>query len=76
MPGLKYRKQIDGVFEVLKTPFMSDYTFQELKESMGKQYGLTYEQMEQDIEEGVQHGFTPDFQLKLFKDLFESQLRK
>ncbi|MFT2010870.1 hypothetical protein ACMA1I_19505 [Pontibacter sp. 13R65] len=76
MPQLKYRKHIDSVFEVLRTPFMSDYTFKELIDSMGKDYGLTYEQMERDIEEGVQHGFSPEFQLRLFKDLLASQIRK
>ncbi|MCC9135085.1 hypothetical protein ACFSKU_18665 [Pontibacter silvestris] len=72
MSAIKYRKEIDRVFEVLRTPFMSDYTFHELKVNIGEEFGLTYEQMNKDIEEGVQNGFSPEFQIKMFKDLFVS----
>lgn len=72
MPVIKYREEIDRVFEVLRTPFMSDYTFHEVKVSFGEEYGLTYEQMDKDIEEGVRNGFSPEFQVKMFLDLFSS----
>lgn len=65
---LKYKDQLQSLFkEVFQESWMSEQDWQEIEEAIFEVTGLSYEKLEQDLEVGVNNGYSIEKQFKLLR---------
>lgn len=67
MTQLKYQAQIDEFFAVLREDWMSDEDFTNFKIELKKKMNLSEQEINDNLEKGVQDGYSVELQMNLAK---------
>lgn len=66
---MKYKKEIDSMFRVLKTPLITEEEFQETIKEVMILHNLTYHKLSEAIDEGVKKGYSVEYQVEVIKKM-------
>lgn len=68
---MKHEDAINKIFDCLYEPRMTDEDKSFIKEEMFKRLGVTIEQLDEELETGVQNGYPVEFQLELIRRILK-----
>lgn len=68
---MEYKKEIDEIFNLLRDDWMNDKDFENYKEVVIEETGMTYEKISEDISVGVKNGYPAELQIQMVQTILE-----